>query len=1172
MLSDISLSTWNINGLSNQVLGDKTRNKDFLDNISKYDFIFLTETWSNTVVDIPGFEAVSSCTAARKSNKGSRLSGGITLIFKDKFKNQVTIVKQSKNFLWCKISKNNLNSDLDLYFCGVYIPPENSTYFENEIFDELEDDLVSFSNKGNVMLLGDFNARTSKQEDFVSKEGSNLINDMSENSLHPQIRQSFDSTMNNHGKRLIDICKNTDSRILNGRTKGDSLGKPTFHGRIGTSVIDYIICDQHLFQNINYFIVKPPNYLSDHSQIVTWVNIHQTFETNCSNHAKSPLLHKLPQQFIWTENSKEIFTENLKSTKTQKQLEEFLKSDFHTDINGVNECVSQFENIILETSKKSLKIKNKKHRQRISNVASKKWFDKDCRIKRHGVRKLANQKHRDPLNITLREAYHATLKDYKDTLKQKKDEFHRNKIEEIEKSIKLDPKSFWKTLKTTSDDLEIDTCTTNTPSEHEWLTHFETLHSKHKIGSEQQHIINTLKNYENNKDQFDELDETITDCELLKAAKKLKTKKSAYSDKIRNEMIKSSVNILLNGYLKVFNLILKTGLFPSGWCEGLITPIFKSGNRLHPNDYRGICVSSCLGKFFSLILNERLNRFTNDNKSLHPSQIGFLPGNRTADHIFTLKTLNDKYVNQVKNGKIYACFVDFKKAFDSVWHEGLFLKLLENKIGGHFYDLIKNLYSNSKCAIKQSEHRTPFFSYSRGVRQGCILSPLLFNIYINELPNLFTETASDPFILPNGTKLSSLLYADDLIILSRSKHGLQNCLNQLHNWCNRWMMEVNLKKTNIMIFQKTTSKLQTPTFSLGNRMINVTQEYTYLGLKLTPNGKFTLALQQLAEKAVHAMYKIRRHLNFNSLSPKIAIKIFDSIISPILLYNSEIWGAYTNNDFNKWDQTATEKAHLKFCKIYLGVNKKSSNIACRGELGKLPLLTNIHKRVIKYVGHICNLPDAAIVKQAFIMSKELYISGKTSFYSNVAGILKSYDISNENLEAINNIKLKDIVNRMKEKYITFWRHKMSNSSKLSFYCSFKAEYKLEEYLTFIKNPLQRKIFTQFRISNHKLLIEYGRYQNIPREQRLCQLCDSNEVEDEYHFTLSCQYYQLLRDSSHNILKNLFNMNLCSETKHKLLQHIMSSTDIVLITLFSKFISLCFTRRGNCLVARDVNNT
>ena len=96
-------------------------------------------------------------------------------------------------------------------------------------------------------------------------------------------------------------------------------------------------------------------------------------------------------------------------------------------------------------------------------------------------------------------------------------------------------------------------------------------------------------------------------------------------------------------------------------------------------------------------------------------------------------------------------FCRLQKGFDSVWHQGLFYQLIKNNIGGHFYDLIQDIYSSTKCAIKCSDNRTPFFPYKKGVRQGCILSPLLFNIYINELPKLIEQTQSDPFVLPNGT-------------------------------------------------------------------------------------------------------------------------------------------------------------------------------------------------------------------------------------------------------------------------------------------------------------------------------------------------------------------------------------------------------------------------------------
>ena len=119
-----------------------------------------------------------------------------------------------------------------------------------------------------------------------------------------------------------------------------------------------------------------------------------------------------------------------------------------------------------------------------------------------------------------------------------------------------------------------------------------------------------LNTEEKLKDNYSDLDQPISEQEIRNAVKKLKNNKSAYLDRIKNEMIKCIFNILLQAYLKLFNLILKTGIFPKQLCEGLITPIFKSDDKLNCNNYRGICVSSCLGKYFCLIFNDRLLTFT----------------------------------------------------------------------------------------------------------------------------------------------------------------------------------------------------------------------------------------------------------------------------------------------------------------------------------------------------------------------------------------------------------------------------------------------------------------------------------------------------------------------------------------------------------------------------------
>ena len=122
-------------------------------------------------------------------------------------------------------------------------------------------------------------------------------------------------------------------------------------------------------------------------------------------------------------------------------------------------------------------------------------------------------------------------------------------------------------------------------------------------------------------------------------------------------------------------------------------------------------------------------------------------------------------------------------------------------------------------------------------------------------------------------------------------------------------------------------------FSGLDEMIDIVQDYTYLGTRISSPGNFTLSIEHLRQKALHALFSLRRHTDFSKLKPSLANKIFDTMISPILTYNSEVWGDFVKSDFKSWDNSGIEKTHLHFCKRYLEVHNKSSNVACRSELG-----------------------------------------------------------------------------------------------------------------------------------------------------------------------------------------------------------------------------------------------
>ena len=184
----------------------------------------------------------------------------------------------------------------------------------------------------------------------------------------------------------------------------------------------------------------------------------------------------------------------------------------------------------------------------------------------------------------------------------------------------------------------------------------------------------------------------------------------------------------------------------------------------------------------------------------------------------------NKYVEDLK-GRIYSCFIDFKKAFDTVWHDGLFYKLQQIGIKGHFLETLQNIYKNTRCAIKLDDKLTQFFPCKKGVRQGDPLSPTLFNIFINELFTELRNSDCDPVSLDKqeereetgegeleenrgeeeevvSDQFNALAYADDIVLLSTSQKGLQKALDITEKYCEKWRLTINHSKTKSMVFSK----------------------------------------------------------------------------------------------------------------------------------------------------------------------------------------------------------------------------------------------------------------------------------------------------------------------------------------------------------------------------------
>ena len=224
---------------------------------------------------------------------------------------------------------------------------------------------------------------------------------------------------------------------------------------------------------------------------------------------------------------------------------------------------------------------------------------------------------------------------------------------------------------------------------------FKELYSSSQLGPE------TIATFEISNNLLADTENMLNCCidmeELRTCIRKLKSGIAAAEDRIINEFAKSSNDDVLTEYLKVFNQCLKHGHYP--WNTAIVSPIHKKGNLYDPNNDRAIAVGSCIGKLFSSILLDHLVRFRTENSPNPPNQLGFCAEVRTADHIFTLDTCIQKYVKKQKK-KLFTCFIDFKKAFDTICREGLIFKLSQIGIKGRFLEVLSHMYKNSKVKIK----------------------------------------------------------------------------------------------------------------------------------------------------------------------------------------------------------------------------------------------------------------------------------------------------------------------------------------------------------------------------------------------------------------------------------------------------------------------------------------
>ena len=444
------------------------------------------------------------------------------------------------------------------------------------------------------------------------------------------------------------------------------------------------------------------------------------------------------------------------------------------------------------------------------------------------------------------------------------------------------------------------------------------------------------------------LNEPISRLEVCRAIDAAKLGKAAGIDEIPAEVLKndSVVELLWKFYNGCFDL----GRVPTEWTRGIINPIYKPGSDddRNPLNYLGITLISVPCKIYCSVLNARLTSWLEANDE----QNGFRRGRSCEDHIYTLHTMvNDRKISRQST---YVSFIDLRKAFDTVDRNMLWFKLHRTGVRGKFYVALQSLYQDTKCTVKVNGERTPWFQVPSGVKQGCVLSPTMFSVYINDLAVRINNARLGVSV--GDIILSIFLYADDIALIAPDASSLQSMLDIVAEWSNTWGLSINPRKTKVVHFRNPSVPETVANFRCGEFDIEKSDSYKYLGIWFDQHLRMNKAVSELAKSASPALGALfGKFIDAGGMTFDVYSKLYSTIVEPILYYASGMWGTKQHSVINAVQNKAQ--------RFFLAVGRNTSNAAVRGDIGWSSCKTKQNIACIRLMCKIVRTDDNRILRK-----------------------------------------------------------------------------------------------------------------------------------------------------------------------------------------------------------------
>jgi len=1126
--------------------------------------------------ELPEYSVFSSCEVCDKGGQG------VALFVHNSVRNLVRLWRMSKamQLIWVRVTGSVLGVSEEVMLGVVYIPPITNERGEEELAQfyitlacEIEEAKEVCQN---VFLMGDFNAhlgRMSEHHGVFWEVASTWPREFVKRTCTTK-----SDSVNVGGRLLLEAVNRTELLISTGRGRGD-VGQPTCKGVTRT---EHFVMSASVF-SVFKRVVTPdyPVQEFDHSPIqIFFPPLSQGgnggAHKQCDRHVCDRTCRN-QWRLVWKDVMRQEYADAIEgNTELRSQFDQAvgegrvdLAASLLTSIvhgAALEDSVGMFRSV------KCAKLRQQYEGRRRRFPA---WFDERCRATRWELKKaLASGVALHLYRARKREYRHLLRRAHRRHTKYRQalflDRLARQDVDAIKMLREREPRK---------------ASPISTESWRDYIArHFcasgETPPSPHK-GEGAGPSVQAVESL-----YVVPGEERI--CALAeKYARNLKLDTSAGFDGLLAPFVKCAVfkwghkpdeqrHVLAPLLGRLFHMMLTRGVAPEAWKAARLSPIHKKDDVCDPNNYRMLAVNGVLYRVYANVVRELLTEWSIGAGAVPDTQFAFYPGRNAQQPMFILRHLihSTRCRGGARGKNLFTAFVDFTQAYDHIDRERMW-DHFRNKLDmpGTLLEAVRALYTGDAYILCDGPKQTPAIHPSKGVKQGCPLSPLLFALYVSDVGSVFDgceddeakggvritwETATATTVEAVAAAAAAaqeraaerevvcrlvthLLYADDLVLLATNARAMQKLLDSLKGYADRKGLTVNARKTQVVVFNGRPFEGQ---LVYGDQLLEVKHKFKYLGMWFSRETKRVRNMQKAAADAWCAplmgamtdVLRTARSVGVHQM-PHALLRLFQTYALSRGMYACQIWGtAYMHPD--SIYKAGIQVRHLGFLRRVLGVRRTAPNDVIMSETCQTPFQFYWIRSICRFWNGMCEA-NSELLRD--VARADVFLSRECDrcWCAEVRDATEAYPLLGEHasvcMNGMNMMDVAKVSNAWWSWYESRWQRvtgdprdpELSNRQLGTYNAYFRREgranwWHMAAHLraeTSLTPDVVRNV-SRFRVGSHNLGVERARYQygvRIPRHERRCARCTAlgvqqPQVDDEKHLVFECPYFHFLRTS------------------------------------------------------------